>query len=159
MESQLVPSFENVLHTFRGDIFKGTCLDNKEWLLANFFEEMYSNGNIAEKTFDKFMVPKDRDMNGFIVERDFGVSQENRQRAKVLSSPQQIIERRNVLYNKQLIRYNKLQQLYDNKTKDFIMNKRCEHKLVDIMNLIRSCCNSLCSASDTVAPSHANLTS
>ena len=39
LDSMLVPSFDNLLHTYRGDITK-TCLANKEWLLAKFYKEM-----------------------------------------------------------------------------------------------------------------------
>ena len=137
---------------------KGSCLENKEWLLSKFYDEMHCNGHISEDTFDKYLVPKDRDdMNGFTVERRFGVNQENHQHAKILSSTQQINERRNALYNKQMIRFERLQQLYDNETKDFVMSKRCENKLIDIWSRHHSCCNVTTHSTDTVAPSHANM--
>lgn len=96
-------------------------------------------------------------MNGFIVERRFGVNQENRQRAKILSSSQQIKDRKNVLYMKQLNRYERLQHLYDGETKDFVMNKRCENKLVDIWCKHFHRCNNMTSNAVTGAPSHVNV--
>ena len=55
-----VPSFTNLLNTFRGNI-EGTCLSDRKWLVENFFEEMYLYGTIKEATFDQFDVPVDVD--------------------------------------------------------------------------------------------------
>ena len=132
INSKLVPSFSNLLHTFRGDI-RNTCLENKQWLISKFYSEMYTNGIVSKDLYDRYFVPQDRDMNGFTVSRVFGITQENRQRAKVLSSTRQIAERKQVIYQKKLDHYQKCLQLYQSETKDYVLNKRCENKLVDII--------------------------
>ena len=136
IDSKLVPSLSNMLHTFQGDI-RGTCLENKDWLVSKFYAEMYSNGVIAEQTYNTLFVPKDRDMNGIPVLRDFAITQENRQQAKILLSPKQIEEWKIVLYQKKLICYLKMKQLYDTETQDYVLNKRCENKLMDIVATYR----------------------
>ena len=158
VDSMLVPSFENILHTFRGDI-KNTCLENKEWLISTFFKEMYCNGHISEDSFDKYQIPVDRDMNGFAVERNFGVNQENRQRSKILSSPRQIAERRMLLHSMKMEQYQRLKRLYDEETKDYVFNRRCENKLMDIMTDFRSRMATSAGASATVTPSHIPMNS
>ena len=75
----------------------------------------------------------DCDMNGFTVSRDFSITQENCQRAKILTSPSQIQQRKEAVYMKQKDHYYKLLQLYNNKTHDYVFNKRCENKLIDII--------------------------
>ena len=112
---------------------KKTCLQNKEWLLSKFCKEMYTNGVISKNSYDAVSIPLDRDMNGFTVSRDLSINQENRQRAKILSSPTQIREQQLVVYEKQKEHYLKLIQLYKNETKDCVNNKKCENKLVNIM--------------------------
>lgn len=58
VDSKLLPCFDNLLHTFRGNV-NGTCLANKEWLLSKCYDEMYCSGHISEDSFDKYMIPKD----------------------------------------------------------------------------------------------------
>ena len=113
---------------------------------------MYTNGVIAEQSYDRLSIPMDKDMNGFTVACNFTISQENRQRAKILSSPTQVQERREVIYAKQMMQYERLVSLYDAETKDYVLNKRCEDKLVDIAV---SCCRPMSHAdhsSFTVTP-------
>ena len=132
MDSKLVPSFSNILYTFRGDICN-TCLENQEALLSKFYVEMYTTGVVSEQTYNKHFIPQDQDMNGVTVTRDFTISQKNRQRAKILSSTIQVQERKEIIYQKQLTQYHKLVQLYDSETKDYVNNRRCENKLMDIV--------------------------
>ena len=155
-DHKLVPSLTNILHTFRGNI-KDTCLENKEWLINTFYEEMYTNGVVAKSSYNAYSIPKDRDMNGFTVERDFTISQENRQRAKILSSSAQVNERKRLLFQKQMVEYRKAQQLYDSETKDYVMNKRCKNKLVDIALKYYMAVNRSTQITSTVSPLLANM--
>lgn len=75
-ESRLVPSFENLIHTYRGNI-KGTCLEKREELVEGMYEEGCTTGIIHENTFDELNIPKDKKSDGDIVEQNFGISQEN----------------------------------------------------------------------------------
>ena len=54
---------------------------------------MFLNGMISEKTFDVEGVDPDRDSAGNMISRDFQISKENCQHAKVLSSQTQRDER------------------------------------------------------------------
>lgn len=39
VDNKMVPSFNNILHTYRGDNRK-TCLENKDWILSKFYKEI-----------------------------------------------------------------------------------------------------------------------
>ena len=51
VETTSVPSFKNLVNTYRGDVTEG-CLSNREKIMTQFFEEMYMTGTILEETFD-----------------------------------------------------------------------------------------------------------
>ena len=73
---KLVPSLNNLMHTYRGNI-EGICLTSKETLVGSIYEECYTTGIVSKGTFDGMKVPKDHDNNGDIVNRDVKISQEN----------------------------------------------------------------------------------
>ena len=103
-ESKLVPDMTNILHTrfeHRGDI-GDTCLSNPSCLCEKFYEEMFTQGIINDNLFDAATIPKDCTIEGIAVHKHFGVSQENQQHSKILSSSAQILERRKLVYNKKL---------------------------------------------------------
>lgn len=124
-----VPSFANLIYTYRGDC-KTTCLEKKDELFAALYKDAYLKGMISEQRFDQLSVPKDTDTNGNIVERDMPITQENRQRAKSLSSQYQIDERRNAIYSKQMIIYHKEEKLYRSEEETFNDNTECEQRIV-----------------------------
>ena len=82
---KLVPSLNNLMHTYRGNI-EGTCLTSKERLVGYMYEECYTTGIVSEESFENLNIPKDYTSTGDVVDRDVGISQENCQRAKVLTS-------------------------------------------------------------------------
>ena len=131
-DSKLAPDMFNLLHTYCGNV-TGTCLANPLWLIQSFFEQMYNTGIISEALFDVLSIPKDRDLNGVAVEKSFGVSQENRQRAKILSSKTQIYKRKKLVYNKKLEQYRKELALFKNEVKEYALNAKCKSKLLGIM--------------------------
>ena len=130
-DSRLVPSFDNLIHTYRGEI-KGTCLERKEQLVEGLYEEAYKTGIIKEDTFDNLNIPKDTKPNGETIERNFGISQENRQRAKELSASVQIEERLDAIFQKRMTTFNKQLQLYENEREEYRTNKECENMIVDL---------------------------
>ena len=97
-------SLGNMIHTYRGCI-QGTCLEDGQKLVKTFFDEMHSNGFISEDSYDKHNIPKDRDSKGNIVARPTEIHLENRHRAKILSSAQQIRCRRHFLGEKRMKEY------------------------------------------------------
>ena len=112
IESKLVPSMTNALHTFRGDI-DGTCLQNKEWLMEKFYSIMFQEGMIPKSLFDTLSIPTNTKLvDGTIVEKQFSISQENCQRAKIISSSFQIAERNKLIYTKRTKEYLKQKQLF-----------------------------------------------
>ena len=69
-------------------------------------------------------------MNGDVLNRDVSISQENRQRSKILSSNAQIQERVDLLFQKKMDRYTKLLALYTAEQKIHSQNTICEEKIV-----------------------------
>ena len=105
VESTSFPSMRNLINTYRGDISE-CCLDDKTKLLDDYFEEMYLTGTILETTFDKNDVPIDKDSKDNVIHKSNSISTENRHRAKVLSSEQQIMERRKLVNERKIDEYN-----------------------------------------------------
>ena len=95
-ESTIVPSYQNLLHTYRGNI-EGTCLENGKFLMDTFFESMYFDGSIDEETSDQHDIPKDVNSKGEVVLKTNSITMENRHRAKVLTSSNQVTERRRLI--------------------------------------------------------------
>ena len=95
---------------------------------------MFKDGMISEDMFDIYGVPEDVNLDGSVVERRNGISQENRQRAKVLSLVTQICERRRLLHTKRVQAYTKKLQLFECESHEYELNKICEDKLVRIYN-------------------------
>ena len=133
-EKKLLPCLSNMLHTYRGDV-KGTCLEDKSKLIKDFYPEMFSNGIISEKVFDSLNIPTDRKLDGSVEDRSMSISRENRQRAKILSSKNQIIARRKLVHEKRMAEYNKQLKLYQNENDLYEMNKKCEEKLLRMMKM------------------------
>ena len=132
VETTSVPSFRNLINTYRGDVTEG-CLSNKKKLMENFFEEMYMTGTILESTFDRFKIPKDTDSSNKVVEKTNDISIENRHRAKILSSKVQINERRKLVNKERMKEYTLKKKAYDAEQKDVTLNKRCEEKFIKII--------------------------
>ena len=127
----LVTSLNNLLHTYRGNI-EGTCLKSKESLIQSLYEDCYTTGIVNDKKFDEINVPKDYALNGDIVNRDVGISQENRQRAKILTSPTQIQERLDLIHQKKMNKYYQLMSLYMAEEKIHSGNIECETKIASL---------------------------
>ena len=87
-------------------------------------------GMISEKKFNQMLVPKDMDTHGNVVERDMSITQENRQRAKSLSSQYQIDERRNSIFEKRMIIYNKEEKMFKSEEEIYNNNEECEKRIV-----------------------------
>ena len=132
VESTSVPSLKNLCHTYRGDVSE-CCLNDRDKLLDNYFEEMYLNGTIMEKTFDDSYVPVDKDSNDNAVLKSNSISTENRHRAKVLSSDVQINERRKLVNERRIDEYNVRKKQFDSEQRKHDLNIACEKKLVQII--------------------------
>ena len=130
-EKMMVPSISNMLHTYRGGL-EGTCLEDKAKIVNDFYSEAFVNGVIAEATFDALDIPQDRKMDGSVDDRCISISRENRQRAKILSSRHQIIERRTLLHEKRMDVYRKQVRIFQLERDVYRLNSVCEQKLVTI---------------------------
>ena len=91
-ETTSVPSMQNLINTYRGDV-EDTILSDREKLMDTFFEEMFLTSAISELSFDHHKIPKDTNSKGNIIERNNEMSLENRHCAKILSSAHQMQER------------------------------------------------------------------
>ena len=72
----------------------------------------------------------DKDSNGVVVEHDFCISQEHRQRCKNLSCPKQINERKTIAETSMYNEYCSQFKLYELEKEQFDLNTRCENKLI-----------------------------
>ena len=134
LEQKLVPSLENCINTYRGNIC-GSYLENKkECLIEDLYEEVYTNGMVRKQAFDEMSVPYDVDSSGLVKSRNFGINNENRQRSKCLSSTKQIEERSMDIHVKKHGHYLKDLKLYEAENNEYELNKICESKLVAIVN-------------------------
>jgi hypothetical protein len=107
-DNQVIPSVRGMLGTYCGCIGKDHYLNDGEEIIRNFYKETFLNGRIDEMSFDKLNVDHDKDSLGNLVSRDFNISKENCQRAKVLSSDTQRKERiklKNQLKKKKMRNY------------------------------------------------------
>ena len=133
-DSKLVPSFHNIIQTYCGDT-SATCLENHQWLFEKFYEQAYVNGIVQENIYDINNVPIDRNYKGVPFCRDMNIALENRQRAKVLSSPVQIEACNAVVAKKKLIHYQKQKAVFDKEANTYMMNEKCEIKLLELVNM------------------------
>ena len=122
----------NLIHTYRGNI-QGTCLEDGEKLLNSFFDEIHTNGQISEMSYDINGVPHDRDLKGNIIKRPNEIQLENRHWAKILSSNMQIRERRHFLDKKGMKEYKSTKACFELENKDYELNVQCEKKFVAIV--------------------------
>jgi hypothetical protein len=116
--------------TYRGGINKDHYLHNPEKIVKTFYEEMYLNGRVEESSFDKEKLDMDRDSNGNIITRDFGIAKENCQHAKVLSCDTQRKARQTLKKEIEKKENKKLVALYDDEERRYNLNKECESKIV-----------------------------
>ena len=127
---QIVPSSKNLLETYRGDV-DGTDLHNRDLIMSNYYREMYLEGNIKESTHELFDIAMDKNSKGEKVARDYTVSSENRQRAKVLSSKFQRQERVALINNNLRSSHAKSIQRCDNDDDLYHENDKCEQFLLN----------------------------
>ena len=126
----IIPSIEGMIRTYRGSIPEGHYLRNTDEIVKKFYKEVYTTGRIVEKSFDDAGVPVDRDSDGNIINRDFGIQKENCQRAKVLSATHQRLERIKFIADMKLQETERKIKLYDYEAKRYELNEQCEARLV-----------------------------
>ena len=87
--NKTLPCLKSLIGTYRGPISKDHCLNECTSLVTKFYNEMYLTGRIEESSFENEEIMHDTDSFGNKVTRDYSVSRENYQRAKVLSASTQ----------------------------------------------------------------------
>ena len=95
-------------------------------MFNKFYMNMYGEGHIDEHNYDINNIPMDTNSNGIAVEKNQGISQENRQRAKIPSHNQQRqLRLANLEYRKN--EKKRIQKKhYDDEQKHFKLNRECE---------------------------------
>ena len=91
------------------------------------------NGIVKEASYKISNVPVDRNNNGKLFLCDMDISLENRQRAKILSSPVQILECQAIIHAKKLNHYLKQKAAYEKESNVYNFNDLCERKLVKLL--------------------------
>ena len=67
-------------------------------MIESLYEKAFTKGIIEESDFDSLNIPKDVNCHGTTVNRDFTISNENRQRAKCLTATVQVQERNSLIH-------------------------------------------------------------
>ncbi len=124
------PDIFKLFNTYRGS-YEDTELANYRDFFKVFYEPMSSTGHISEGLYDRHMIPVDRDSGGNMVEKYFGVKSEHRQRAKVLSNPDQMADRTRLLKEAMKKRYESAKELYDKQVRVYEINELVEKELVE----------------------------
>ena len=121
----VLPGIKGLTETYRGNCH-GTILEDYSRCIDPFYTEMYLNGHIEERLYDEMGIEEDKDSKGDIVIKPFGISAENRQRSKILSSKKQRDERRQLAKQNhdKLIRLRRDQ--YTKQEKIYRLNTECE---------------------------------
>ena len=124
-----LPCLRSIIGTYRGPISKDHCLHDSTSLIRKFYSEMYLTGRIEESTFDKEDIVHDTDSLGNKVCRDFSVSRENCQRAKVLSADAQRLARIKMKQSiaQQILIRKETSSLYEEKK--YKENSECEKRV------------------------------
>ena len=136
LDHQLVPCLESCLNTYRGNI-SGTCLEQRSTLIESLYENTYTQGIVDEGVFDNMGIPKDVDCRGDIINRDFSITNESRQRSKCLTSDTQVKERRAIVLESKMVIYRRKLALFEAEEKEYGNNKVCEMKLVTLFEEVQ----------------------
>jgi hypothetical protein len=134
--NQVIPNVEHMLGTYRGCIGKSHYLNRGMDIIPQFYNETYMNGRIDETSFDNLNIDEDKDSMGNPVSRDFEISKENCQRAKVLSSD---IQRKERIKLKETIQKKEKQKriaLAIEESKKYSLNNECEKRVLSTFNEI-----------------------
>ena len=130
--NEVLPNAKALIGTYRGAINENHYLHNTFDIIKCYYKETFLNGRIKEDIFDTNKVINDCDSKGEIVNRDFDISRENCQRAKVLSAQTQRNERIALIKNIQEAEREKQISLFDTETKKYELNDICEKRIVNM---------------------------
>ena len=98
-------------------------------IYKRFFTTMFENGHIPESEYDKFDYPMDLNSKGEEVPKNQGISQENRQRAKVIYHVKQRELRRNLLVERENEKRRIAGEHYEKEQKIYKLNASCTELL------------------------------
>ena len=123
METTTIPSFCNFVN------ISELCLADRNNFIERYFEELYFTVTILESAFDRYNVPEDTDSSSNVVTKSNNIASENQHQDKILTSEQQIKEKRNLVNDKIISDY-KSKKHYDSEQHDIKANKLCAAKFV-----------------------------
>ena len=131
-KSTIVPLYQNLLHTYRGNI-EGTCLENEKFLIDTFLESMYFYGSIDETIFNEHDIPKDVNSKGEVVLKTNSTTMENCHHAKVLTSFNQVTECCKLIDSIRMKEYNLERSHYKSELEDVNLNATCKGKFIQMV--------------------------
>ena len=158
-DNEVVPNIAKMIGTYRGSIGEGHYLKDSERIIKKYYDETYMTGRIDESTYDDENVDNDRDRMGNIISRDFGISRENCQRAKILSCETQRqarIQLRDSILKKE---QEKRITLYLNESKKYELNTECESRIRSTYLFITSQPNNISQLNSDNRPSFDSIAS
>ena len=130
-DNGVIPNIKNLLGTYRGSIGDDHYLKQGEKIIKTFYKETYMKGRIEESSFDNAKIDHDRDRVGNIITRDFGISKENCQRAKILSCETQRQARLDLRKSILKKEGEKRILLHTQESKKYELNRICEERVMD----------------------------
>lgn len=134
--NKIMPSIEGLIGTYRGTIGGNHFLKKSTEIINTFYKEMYTTGMVSESTYESKGVEEDKDSRGNVVSRDFGISKENCQRAKILSSPVQRSERLKLIESIKKEQIKKQISMYKAESTKYELNLQAEAKLIARYNYL-----------------------
>ena len=131
LDESAIPNIEGLMGMYRGNIPNDHILKQYKKIIETYYREMFLNGRVEESTFEKEHVEPDRDSQGNEVNRDFLISKENCQRAKVLSAPKQRQARLDLIASIKTNQQKKHKEYYDKETEKYDISTICTNRILD----------------------------
>ena len=130
-DESAIPNIDGLMGTYRGNIPDDHILKDYKSIIETYYREMFLNGRVEESTFETNNIESDKDSQGNDVTRDFEISKENCQRAKILSASKQRQARLDLIDSIKVAQDKKHTELYDKETDKYTINSFCCKRILD----------------------------
>ena len=132
----IIPDVHALAGTYRASITNDHYLKDTTTIIKSYYKEMYLTGRIDEKTFDRDNVVRDYDNVGNYITRDFGISKDNCQHAKILSAPNQRQERIALIATIQKNMNDKQKAMFNTESTKYKLQDECIERVIKGYNAL-----------------------